>query len=35
MTDKELAQYLLQALNMALGSIMQGEATTPIVLILI
>ena len=27
MTDKELAQYLLQALNMALGSIMQGETS--------
>ena len=27
MTDKELAQYLLQALNMALGSIMQGESS--------
>lgn len=27
MTDKELAQYLLQALNMGLGSIMQGETS--------
>ena len=27
MTDKELAQYLLQALNMGLGSIMQGESS--------
>ena len=27
MTTKELAQYLLQALNMGLGSIMQGETS--------
>ena len=27
MTDKELAQYLLQALNMGLGNIMQGETS--------
>lgn len=27
MTDKELVQYLLQALNMGLGSIMQGETS--------
>lgn len=27
MTDKELAQYLLQALNMGLGSIMLGESS--------
>lgn len=27
MTDKELAQYLLQALNMGLGSIMPGESS--------
>ena len=27
MNDKELAQYLLQALNMGLGSIMQGESS--------
>ena len=27
MTDKELAQYLLQALNMGLGAIMQGETS--------
>jgi putative ftsK/spoIIIE family protein len=27
MTDKELGQYLLQALNMGLGSIMQGETS--------
>lgn len=27
MTTKELAQYLLQALNMGLGSIMQGESS--------
>ena len=27
MTDKALAQYLLQALNMGLGNIMQGETS--------
>lgn len=27
MTNKELAQYLLQSLNMALGSLMQGETS--------
>ena len=27
MTDKDLAQYLLQALNMGLGAIMQGETS--------
>lgn len=27
MTDKELAQYLLQSLNMGLGAIMQGETS--------
>ena len=27
MTTKELAQYLLQALNMGLGAIMQGETS--------
>lgn len=27
MTNKELAQYLLQALNMGLGSIMEGETS--------
>ena len=25
MTNKELAQYLLQSLNMGLGALMQGE----------
>ncbi|XZR26594.1 cell division protein FtsK, partial [Streptococcus canis] len=27
MTNKELAQYLLQSLNMGLGAIMQGETS--------
>ena len=27
MTSNEIAQYLLQALNMGLGSIMQGESS--------
>ncbi|PTI22375.1 cell division protein FtsK, partial [Staphylococcus warneri] len=27
MTTKELEQYLLQSLNMALGSMMQGETS--------
>lgn len=27
MTNRELEQYLLQSLNMALGSIMQGETS--------
>ena len=27
MTNKELAQYLLQSLNMGLGALMQGESS--------
>ena len=27
MTNKELAQYLLQSLNMGLGTLMQGESS--------
>lgn len=27
MTNKELAQYLLQSLNMGLGALMQGETS--------
>lgn len=27
MTNRELGQYLLQSLNMGLGSIMQGETS--------
>ena len=32
LTQRELEQYLLQSLNMGLGSVLQGETSTPTLL---